>query len=75
MARFGPAFAEERSFRLSHFLVCKVGEGKRAKFCLKLQMNSIIERDVVYLPVNCYFVVTLPQIFAGHADDLGLFGI
>ena len=74
IARFSPAFAEDRCFRISHFLVCKVVEGKRERFYLKLQINSIIERDVIYLPRNCYFVVSLPQIFAGYADDRGVFG-
>lgn len=48
---------------------------KHEKFYLKLQINSIIERDVVYFPRHCFFIVSLPQIFAGYAYDLGVFGI
>lgn len=75
LVRFAPAFAEERAFRMSHFLVCKIGEGKQENFYFKLQMNSVIQRDVVYLPRHCFYVLTLPQILAGYADGLGLYGI
>lgn len=74
LARFSTLFAEGRCFKMSHFLVVRHGEGEAAKYYLKLQMTSIVERIVSYIPRYCFHLVSLPQVITGYADRLGVFG-